>query len=296
MSTDNPDHPARWTEMHPPDLIERLDDKIPRVTLRGLALVARVAATPGPIIPSCESQEFDLAPETARPPNSVVGYEELRGSYPDVYFPWGENNDNGSWVTNLGDHIHVKAKVCGGALFGSPGRFKALYRVWWSPTDQIMPLPLAYYRILTFAGKVLDVEANSCVDGAHVIQYTWNSGDNQRWRFDRQSDGTYLIVNKASQKVLDVTGGPAALAAGTKVQQWSSVNGSNQRWRIEAVGQGIVRLVATHSGQVLDVEAVSALDLARIQQWPWLVGPNQKFSLDLLPGDISVPFSRRTCN
>src|SRR5262245_7982509 len=62
VSSDNPDHPARWTEMHPPDLIERLDDRVPRVTVRGLALVARAAATPGPIIPSCESQEFDLTP------------------------------------------------------------------------------------------------------------------------------------------------------------------------------------------------------------------------------------------
>src|SRR5262249_14422330 len=133
-------------------------------------------------------------------------------------------------------------------------------------------------------------------NGAHVIQYTWNGGDNQRWRFDRQTDGTYVIVNKASQKVLDVTGGPAALSAGTKVQQWSNVNGSNQHWRIESVGQGLVRLVAAHSGQVLDVEAVSTLDLARIQQWPWLAGLNQNFSLDLLPGDTQVGLSRRTCN
>jgi hypothetical protein len=213
MSPDDPNHPARWTEMHPLDLIE-LDDKDPRVTVRGLALAARAAALPG-IIPSCESQEFDVYPETPRPPNSVVGYEELRGSFPEVYFPWGESQDNGSWVTNLGDHIHVKAKVCGGA-FGSPGRFKALYRVWWTPTQQLTPLPLAYYRVRTFAGKALDVAANSCADGAHVIQYTWNGGDNQRWRFDRQSDGTYVIVNKASQKVLDVTGGPAALAPGPK--------------------------------------------------------------------------------
>jgi hypothetical protein len=280
--------------MHPPDLIEILDDQtantIPRVTVRGLALVAR-----GTEFPSCQSQEFDVIPEAPRPPNTVVAYEELRAGYPEVYFPGGENQDTGSWVTNLGDHIHVKAKVCG-QQFGSPGRFKALYRVWWTPTEQAVPRPLTYYRILTFAGKVLDVEANSCTDGAHVIQYTWNGGDNQRWRFEKQSDGTYIIVNKASQEVLDVTGGPAALGAGTKVQQWSNLNGSNQRWRIEDAGQGLVRLVAAHSGQVLDVEAASPLDLTRIQQWPWMAGANQKFSLEVLPGDMYVPFSRRTCN
>jgi hypothetical protein len=158
------------------------------------------------------------------------------------------------------------------------------------------PLPLTYYRILTFAGRVLDVKGNACADGAPVIQFGWNGADNQRWRFDRQSDGTYVITNKASQKVLDVTGGPAALTAGTKVQQWSALGGSNQRWRIEDDGQGLVQLVAAHSGQVLDVEAVSASDLARIQQWPWLAGPNQKFALDPMPADVYVPFSRLTCN
>ena len=130
-SSDEPDHPARWTEMHPPDLIEVIDNREPRVTVRGLALAARVAETPGPIFPSCEKQEFDIYPEASRPANSVVHYEELRGAYPEVFFPWGENADNGSWITVLGDHIHVKAQVCGGALFGSPGRFKAIYRVWW---------------------------------------------------------------------------------------------------------------------------------------------------------------------
>jgi hypothetical protein len=136
LSPDNPAHPARWTELHPPNRIEVLPNPPPpRVTVKGLALAARVAATPGPIVPSCESQEFDMVPdpEVFRPANSVVAYEELRGSYPDVYFPWRENRDNGSWITTFSDHIHVKAKVCGGAIFGSPGRFKALYRVWWAP-------------------------------------------------------------------------------------------------------------------------------------------------------------------
>jgi len=53
----------------------------------------------------------------------------LRG--PEIHFPWGEDNDNGSWITPFDDHIRVRAKVCGGALGGSPGRFKAIYRVWW---------------------------------------------------------------------------------------------------------------------------------------------------------------------
>lgn len=164
------------------------------------------------------------------------------------------------------------------------------------PVDNpVTPASSVYYQIVTFAGKVLDIDANSCADGAHVIQYGWNGGNNQRWHFERQGDGSYMVVNKASHKVLDVTGGPTALAAGTKVQQWTNLDGSNQHWRIEDAGGGLVRMVAVHSGQVHDVEAISTRDLARLQQWPWLNGPNQQFALKPISGDIWVPFSGSTC-
>jgi hypothetical protein len=71
--------------------------------------------------------EFDIFPEAARPANSRINYEERRG--PETYWPWGEDSNNGSWITPFDDHVHVKARVCGGGFFGSPGRFKAIYRV-----------------------------------------------------------------------------------------------------------------------------------------------------------------------
>lgn len=129
-----PDHPARWPEIHPPDLIEVIDDRQPRVTVRGVGLVAR------PGINACEGVEFEIRPEAARPANAQIAYEELRG--PETFWPWGENSDNGSWVTVMDDRIKVKARVCGalGTLgVGSPGRFKALYRVWWKETPAGQP-------------------------------------------------------------------------------------------------------------------------------------------------------------
>jgi len=200
------------------------------------------------------------------------------------------------------DFQPLMAIVGFGAQWGLDFTYKIAWTTEQGATNQsppasnaAMPLPLAYYRIVTFADKVLDVEGNACANGASVIQFSWHGEDNQRWRFDRQPDGTYIIVNKASQKVLDVTGGPNALTAGTKVQQWSNLKGSNQRWRIEDLGQGQVRLIPVHSGQSLDVEGISPLDLARLQQWPWLGGPNQKFKLELLQEDVVVPFARPTC-
>src|SRR5206468_4597285 len=125
-SSGDPEHFARWTEIHPLDLIEVLPPKQPTTAIRGVALAARTG-----LFSPCEQAEFDLSPEVARPANATLAYEELRG--PECFFPRGQNADNGSWVKALNDHIHVKARVCGGLPFGSPGRFKALYRVWWKP-------------------------------------------------------------------------------------------------------------------------------------------------------------------
>jgi hypothetical protein len=119
ISSDSPLHVARWTEVHPPDLIEVLDNKARTTTLRGVGLCARTG------------------PETPRPANSELTFQELRG--PECYFPVGQNANNGSWIVRYDDHIRIKAKVCGGGLGGAPGRFKALYRVWWTvkPPEQL---------------------------------------------------------------------------------------------------------------------------------------------------------------
>ncbi len=116
-------HFARWVEMHPPDLVEPVT-RDPSLPLAKLAAIGLVATPTG-----CEAAILNLAPDEPRPPGTVVGWEELRG--PETFFPKGANAQNGSAVTDLGDHIMVAANVCGGGLGGSPGRFKAFYRVWW---------------------------------------------------------------------------------------------------------------------------------------------------------------------
>lgn len=138
----DPSHYARWTEVHPPDLIEVQKDqkKQPNVGVRGVALAARVGALPFGMSNSCEAVDFTLAPEQQRPePRSdwMIAYEERRG--PETFFPWGQDANNGSWIDVNDDHIRVRARVCGGALFGSPGRFKAIYRVWWTPRPKLPP-------------------------------------------------------------------------------------------------------------------------------------------------------------
>jgi hypothetical protein len=118
----DPKHYARWVEMHPPDLIVPVvrDPSLRLAAMRAMGLVA----APG----TCQAAILNLAPDDPRPsPASVVGWEEIVG--PETYWPNGQNAQNGSRVTDLGDHLVVNAMVCGNQV--SPGRFKAFYRVWW---------------------------------------------------------------------------------------------------------------------------------------------------------------------
>lgn len=125
------EHPARWTEIHPPDLVEILPMKRSSVTTRGVALAARVGWLPFGLSNACEAVDFTMRPEGPRPAGYFLGYQELRGS--ETFWPWGQDRNNGSWITTFDDHIRVRARVCGGAIGGRPGLFKALYRVWWNP-------------------------------------------------------------------------------------------------------------------------------------------------------------------
>jgi hypothetical protein len=126
-------HPARWTEMHPPDNIEILPFKQPRVVTRGIAFSALPNKT--------ELLEFDIFPAKdgiPRPSFSAkVNFSEIPGA--ESFFPRGRNNDNGIFITKFDDHIHVRASIQGSTdLLGSSGRLKSVIKVWW---ENFTPAP-----------------------------------------------------------------------------------------------------------------------------------------------------------
>ncbi|MFN0181284.1 MAG: hypothetical protein ACKVZ0_20955 [Gemmatimonadales bacterium] len=95
-----------------------------------------LSARPG--INSCATVAHKLRPDTPQPPGTTrLGFQELRG--PETFFPWGETprSPDGSLVNLMHDpsqggwYVQIAARVCGGGFGGSPGRFKAIYRVWW---------------------------------------------------------------------------------------------------------------------------------------------------------------------
>jgi hypothetical protein len=135
---DSEDAPARWTEVHPPDLIVALPDPGHTDTVRGVALFAG-----GCVIGPCGTQIID---EDLFPPAPCAGstptlrYEELvgRASGETVFSSIIEGSGtpdqvySGAKIAQSMDHIHVKVAIQGSDEIAGrkDGRFKAIYRVY----------------------------------------------------------------------------------------------------------------------------------------------------------------------
>ncbi len=132
------------------------------------------------------------------------------------------------------------------------------------------------------SGQRLEVSNASTADNGRVQQWPANNCTCQIWHIQSLGDGTFELINKNSGKVLDVSG--VSQTAGAAVIQWTWLNGANQHWRIEPVSPnniaaGTYSLTAVHSGKVLDVNAASPAAGANVQQWTWVGGANQKWTV-----------------
>jgi hypothetical protein len=87
----------------------------------------------------------------------------------------------------------------------------------------------------------------------------------------------YLLMNRQSGKVLDVTG--TSTADGALIQQWTRNDGPWQQWQFVGVGDGYYKLKAKHSGKVVDLWGWSTADGGDFRQYQDLNGANQQFRL-----------------
>ncbi len=90
------------------------------------------------------------------------------------------------------------------------------------------------------------------------------------------SGNTYKLVNRNSQKVLDVNN--ASTNNGASVFQWSDNGSDNQKWQIIATGSSY-KLMNVRSGKALDVEEGSTENGADVIQWSDNGGNNQRWYL-----------------
>lgn len=128
--------------------------------------------------------------------------------------------------------------------------------------------------------------------GARANQWPYLGGSNQQWTIDAFGNGRYRILNKRSNKALEVFGG--YFNAGAQINQWDFQINSNQFWLFQPVdppGNGSPRyytIVNGNSGQVAEVGGGGPYNTTRgahINQWPYYgVGTNhQEQEWELVP-------------
>jgi DNA-binding winged helix-turn-helix (wHTH) protein len=102
------------------------------------------------------------------------------------------------------------------------------------------------------------------------------------------ANGVYKVINKSSEKALDVTG--ASLADGALVIQWPFKGAANQEWKFTSLGSSLYQITSMNGGKALEGPASSTTNSTLVYQRAvngganqiWQVVPNGDGSFTLL--------------
>ncbi|MGK5631304.1 RICIN domain-containing protein [Streptomyces sp. URMC 123] len=108
--------------------------------------------------------------------------------------------------------------------------------------------------------KCLEISNSSTSNGARAQIWDCNGQAGALWRFNRNSDGSYYIVNNNSGKCLEIA--DSRTDNGAPAQQWSCAGIATQRWFFSAG-----HIYNANSKKVLETNNGSSANGARVQQW-----------------------------
>ena len=112
---------------------------------------------------------------------------------------------------------------------------------------------------------------------SNVVLYSASKAAAQTWRFIKQADDSYTIMNQKTGKVLDVNG--ASGNSGANVQTYNSNNSTAQRWFIyENKGKYVFR-PACATNCVLDIDGAKTSDGTNVQSYTYNGSGAQLFTI-----------------
>ncbi|MBF9130631.1 RICIN domain-containing protein [Plantactinospora sp. S1510] len=134
----------------------------------------------------------------------------------------------------------------------------------------------AYYVLVSrHSGKALDLYNLATGDGAPVVQWARNDGNQQQWQFVDAGSGYYKIRSRHSGKFLEM---PNA-TDGTQLIQNADNGTTRQHFGVADSDGGYVRLLSRHSGKALDIWEWSTADGGIVAQYQDLGGYNQQWQM-----------------
>ena len=124
--------------------------------------------------------------------------------------------------------------------------------------------------------KVVEVIGSSKTNGANAEIYERGNQNNQKFKIQLNSDGTYTFLALHSNKVLDVC------VANGNVSQYEAHGGDNQKWYLKECGDGYYYIISKANGWYLDVDKGQGKDCQNIQVYTGHGEKSQKFKFSNL--------------
>lgn len=142
-----------------------------------------------------------------------------------------------------------------------------------------------YALISRSSGLAIDIQKQSVLNAANVIQWKYWQGENQQFDITATGDGTYSVLAAHSGKSLDVY--QFSLLAGGEIRQWDYWGGDNQRWYFDKNAEGYYTITSALSSLALDVWQWNTANGGDIRQWHPTGAHNQQWQL-VAVNDISA--------
>nr|MDT0659907.1 RICIN domain-containing protein [Micromonospora sp. DSM 115978] len=137
-----------------------------------------------------------------------------------------------------------------------------------------------YVFVNRHSGKALDLYNFSTADGAPIVQWSRNDGNQQQWQFIDAGSGYYKLRSRHSGKFLEM---PNA-NDGTQLIQNPDNGTTRQHFRVADSEGGHVRLINRHSNKALDIWEWSTADGGIVAQYADLDGWNQQWQMIAVTG------------
>lgn len=113
-------------------------------------------------------------------------------------------------------------------------------------------------------------------NGAGIIQWASNNGQNQKWNFTQNDDNSWNIISEQSWLALDVPGGSAT--NGLQLDQWTPTRANNQRWWVDVQSDGTYKIWNQATSGALD-NSSNSTNGYKLVQWGWNGGQQQRWLL-----------------
>ena len=142
-----------------------------------------------------------------------------------------------------------------------------------------------YYTIKSVSTeKVLDAQNGGMTNGTKIWQYTGNYTDAQRWKIEKNSDGSYSFMNKKSELYLDLG---EKTSEGETVQIYEKTGKNRQKFELEKVKEkpeqyienGIYRISMFDNSKIhmaIEIENGSNELGANVRLGEWVNRNNEK--------------------